>query len=153
MITYENATNAQRAAVENRIGETVRLQSALVDELIKREFDGFTVDDMENLYQPRCPECGEEIEELDDADDDGNTHKCTYCDWTGEESDCESEPQEVYEWWLIDRHTCHELRDIGEVVIDNDYGEWWGRTCTGQSIALDPTFWVLWQEWIKGSED
>jgi hypothetical protein len=50
-----------------------------------------------------------------------------------------AEPQEVYEWWLVSSWLAGELSAIGEPVIDNDYGYWWGRTCTGQAIKLDGT--------------
>ena len=32
-----------------------------------------------------------------------------------------------------------QLREIGEIVIDNDYGEWWGRGCCGQGVLMDGT--------------
>lgn len=46
-------------------------------------------------------------------------------------------PAEVYEWWRIDPWLCERLREIGQVVIDNDYGEWWGRCTTGQALIMD----------------
>jgi hypothetical protein len=48
-------------------------------------------------------------------------------------------PAEVYEWWRVSSWLCAELRKIGEVVIDNGYGQWWGRTCTGQGWIMDGT--------------
>jgi len=48
-------------------------------------------------------------------------------------------PVEVYEWWLVTGYLASRLRGIGEPVLDNEYGCWWGRTCTGQSILLDGT--------------
>lgn len=50
-----------------------------------------------------------------------------------------SEPQEIYEWWRCSRWLSEQLLAIGEPIIDNDYGYWWGRTCTGQAIMMDPT--------------
>lgn len=48
-------------------------------------------------------------------------------------------PQEAYEWWRVTGWLCQRLCDIGEIVIDNDFGCWWGRTCTGQSMLMDGT--------------
>jgi hypothetical protein len=50
-----------------------------------------------------------------------------------------AEDEEVLEWWLVSSWLCDKLRDIGEVVIDNGYGHWWGRTCTGQQLIMDGT--------------
>lgn len=48
-------------------------------------------------------------------------------------------PVEIFEWWLVTDFLAFQLRGIGEPVLDNEYGCWWGRTCTGQSILLDGT--------------
>lgn len=46
---------------------------------------------------------------------------------------------EIYEWWAISEWLADELRDIHEPILSNEYGIWWGRTCTGQAIILDGT--------------
>ena len=46
-------------------------------------------------------------------------------------------PSEVFEWWRVSGWLCGKLRGIGEVVIDNGYGHWWGRCCTGQGYLMD----------------
>lgn len=48
-------------------------------------------------------------------------------------------PREVLEWWLVTSWLCWELSSIGEPIIDNDYGTWWGRTCSGQGVIMDGT--------------
>lgn len=53
--------------------------------------------------------------------------------------DGESEPQEIFEWWLVTRWLAEKLVAIGQPVLDNGYGHWWGRTCTGQAIVMDGT--------------
>lgn len=50
----------------------------------------------------------------------------------------ESEP-EIYEWWRVSEMLARNLKDIGESILDNGYGTWWGRTCTGQSMLMDGT--------------
>ena len=51
-----------------------------------------------------------------------------------------AEPAEVYEWWLITEWLAEQLRELGEPILETDYGTWWGRTCTGQGILGDGTF-------------
>ena len=50
------------------------------------------------------------------------------------------EPAEPYEWWRVTKWLCEQLRNQGEVVLDNDYGCWWGRQTTGQSMIMDGVF-------------
>jgi len=49
-------------------------------------------------------------------------------------------PQEPYEWWRISNWLARRLEELDEVILDNDYGVWWGRCGTGQAINLDGTF-------------
>lgn len=46
-------------------------------------------------------------------------------------------PAEVYEWWRVSDWLCRQLAQHGEVTIDNGYGHWWGRCCTGQGLIMD----------------
>lgn len=50
-----------------------------------------------------------------------------------------AEPAEIFEWWAVTEWLAEELRAIGQPVLDNAYGYWWGRTCTGQGILMDGT--------------
>jgi len=56
-----------------------------------------------------------------------------------ESEDGEMELQEVFEWWLVTPWLARKLAALEEPVLDNGYGYWWGRTCTGQAISLDGT--------------
>lgn len=49
----------------------------------------------------------------------------------------DSEPQDIYEWWIVNAWFADKLRKAGQPILSTDYGTWWGRTCTGQSIACD----------------
>lgn len=44
---------------------------------------------------------------------------------------------EVYEWWRVTSWLASQLTAIGQVVLDNNYGTWWGRCTTGQSMLMD----------------
>ena len=60
-------------------------------------------------------------------------------DWREAVTDADPEPAEPLEWWLVSGDLARDLAEIGEPIIDNGYGTWWGRTCSGQSIMLDGT--------------
>jgi hypothetical protein len=61
----------------------------------------------------------------------------------------EDDPQEIFEWYLIDDdYIANKLIELREPVIVSPFGRWWGRTCTGQSIILDPTFWTIYQDQV-----
>lgn len=44
---------------------------------------------------------------------------------------------EIYEWWRVDKWLAAQLNEIGECVLDNAYGTWWGRCATGQGLIMD----------------
>jgi len=164
--------------------EVLACQSSLVDDLIKEDRDGFTVDDLINLTTDasdwdadRCrswlgdrgiewPDRPEEdtpyvVRALAEpsyaaaleADPDSHEGQCWAAYREADDDDSprghltalrdtvngESEQAEVYEWWLVSSWLCGQLKQSGEVVIDNDYGYWWGRTCTGQGFIMDGT--------------
>ena len=50
-----------------------------------------------------------------------------------------AEPAEIYEWWRVTPWLAGHLKAIGQPVLDNVYGTWWGRTCTGQGYLMDGT--------------
>ena len=52
------------------------------------------------------------------------------------------EPQmkEIYEWWLVAPFFANVLDEQDEPILVTDYGTWWGRTCTGQSLVCD---WII----------
>lgn len=75
-----------------------------------------------------------------DADDDDSPRG-----WLSDARDvcrehAQDNPAEVYEWWRVSSWLCAALDSIGEVTIDNGYGYWWGRTCTGQGFIMDGVF-------------
>ena len=45
--------------------------------------------------------------------------------------------QEPYEWWRVSDWLAKQLMAIGECVLDNNYGYWWGRCATGQGFIMD----------------
>ena len=79
----------------------------------------FTYDDIENNEPRKCGEC----------------IGCTAENGDGEDCDDAISP-EVYEWWAVSPWLYEQLKAQGEPVIDT-FPHLWGRTTTGQAIALD----------------
>jgi len=53
----------------------------------------------------------------------------------------ESEPQDIFEWWLVSSYLCEKLAELGHPVIENE--GIWGRCTTGQAILLDYAITVI----------
>ncbi len=129
--------------------------SSLVDDLIKAASSGELSGDLRDAFEYEginglypdlgnwdADQCREWLK--DHSVDIPETDEYT-------DSDCEDalrdlvrdnggdEPAEVYEWWRVSSWLCDQLKAIGEVTIDNGYGHWWGRTCTGQQWIMDGT--------------
>jgi hypothetical protein len=51
----------------------------------------------------------------------------------------EPQPHEIFEWWAVSNWLSIRLAEIGQPILNNAYGQWWGRTCSGQAIILDGT--------------
>ena len=126
-----------RKFIQNHI---YRNQTALVIELQEKNVYGFHFDDIENLYMT-----DEEILYL-------------YDDLSGLVTDQElidevrnngEDMNEIFEWYLVSDWFLDRLREINEPIIDNDYGEYWGRCGTGQAIYLDHNIQELAYEWAS----
>ena len=130
---------------------TVYCQSALVDEMLKREV--FSYEDIENLYEYKCPECGGGYHELKSLQNDNDDlFHCSNCDKTFEDEP-ENEPQEILEWWIVDSWLLARLKERGEPVLDNDWGEWWGRCTSGQAIFMDGVIEGIYSEYNEKEKE
>lgn len=45
--------------------------------------------------------------------------------------------KEVFSWFLVTEYAYRQYRDNGFVVLETEYGYYWGRTTFGQSITID----------------
>jgi DNA-directed RNA polymerase subunit RPC12/RpoP len=123
--------------------EVITNISDMAEHLFSWEGDKYANwDEWENLYITRCPECGEVVTEPEweevEAEDapNGEGYKCPHCSTLHNEKP-EAEIQEIYEYWIVSPWLGKRLRDKGEPVLER-WGGWiWGRTGTGQVIALD----------------
>lgn len=149
MINNELQTKIDRI-VDNEI---LTCQSSLIDDLLKNGM--FSYDDVQNMYidnsdkieelQDNQEGLQEQISDLEDEDNTKNDSKIEELQNQIDSIDNEIEelteeqenPQEIFEWWIISNWLAKELKEQGEPILENDYGIWWGRTCTGQSIKMD----------------
>lgn len=108
----------------------LRNQSSLIYDLGKLEVDGFLYEDIENLYMT-----DEEI--LEHFDDSKEDEEITQEEFITDYIDNGYDQKEIMEWYLVSDWLLDKLKLKNETFIDNDYGEYWGRCCTGQAIYLD----------------
>jgi len=97
--------------------EVYHNESMLVEELLKE--GKFQYEDIENYYiDPKeYADYGyESAQEFEDSGENVN---------------------EIYEWWRVSTWLLEKLAKKGEPILRTDYGDYWGRTCTGQAILLD----------------
>lgn len=59
------------------------------------------------------------------------------------------EIQEIYEWWVVSDWLSILLRKLGEPMLNNEYGTWWGRCATGQAVYLDGVINKIYDEVMK----
>ena len=99
-----------------------------------------TWEDIENFYVYSCPEC--EVGQADESDFvpeiEPGKYKfvCPDCGHAFDEEP-ESEPQEIFEWWIVTEYLCKKLKAKGEPVMEWGNNYYWWRCCTGQAILLD----------------
>ena len=115
-----------------------RNQSSLITHLQENYVEGFNFDDIENLYMT-----DKEILYLYSDLNDLVTDQ----ELIDEVRNNGEDMNEIFEWYLVSDWFLNRLREINEPVIDNDYGEYWGRCCTGQAICLDHNIQELAYEW------
>ena len=123
-----------------------RCQSSLVEFLLQNDLHaGVTHEDIVNFYEYKCSECGhgEADEDAFQNDkwvagcaEDVKEYVCPYCKKEFDDEP-EHEPQEIMEWWLCSDWLLNRLQERGEPVLRSDLGDWYGRTCSGQSMILD----------------
>lgn len=116
----------------------------------------FTVDDIDNFWQ--YPEYSHKdtgeyfvggtyevleeekervndiVADLEDADPE-DPKIDQYNDYLAELERLETEPAEIYEWWMVTGWLAEKLQEKGECIIP-DFNLW-GRCTTGQAILLD----------------
>ena len=116
-------------------------QSTLVEKLFEQFYE--LEEAIINKYPPftpdkepgECANCRRENVALDEIS--GYCHEC---------HDSSSDPQEVYQWWLIDDEWVQRFINNGLVILQAFGCSWFGRTCGGQSLYQDQEFIFLVKE-------
>lgn len=145
--------------IESLVNQEILLcQSSLVEAMLENGMASY--DDIENTYKDNSEEIEElqnEVEEIKDNEryielDDKyeeieGEEEIEYNNFNKEIEKLESKieeleqeqetPQEAYEWWAVTEWFANKLRGYNELILDNDYGTWWGRSCSGQAIKMD----------------
>ena len=130
-ISKEEFFNLDQEAIQDITRDFIephihRNQSALICHLQEQNVEDFYFEDIKNLYytdEQLKSYYSEDVKSMSDEELDEFRYDI------GE--------REIYEWYLVSDWFLSKLRQINEPYIDNDYGEYWGRTCFGQSIYLD----------------
>ena len=142
-LTKEEYFNLDNGIVQDITREFItphiyRHQSSLITHLQENYIEGFNFDDIENLHMS-----DEEIlKYMGSYDEDMSDQEII----DEVRNNCE-DMNEIFEWYLVSDWFLARLREINEPIIDNDYGEYWGRCCTGQAICLDHNIQELAYEW------
>lgn len=100
-------------------------QTYLVEEML------LDIDHMVNLFYTDSELIEMGYSDVEDARDDG------------------AEIKEIFEWWVVSDWLAGRLEAHGEPLLINDYGTWWGRTCTGQAILLDFVIEQIYDELVE----
>lgn len=56
------------------------------------------------------------------------------------DGDFDFEGKEVHQWWIVSDWLFNQLKSRGEIVLENKYGDWWGRQVGGQAVDMDDVF-------------
>ena len=127
-------TEDEKNFTEREVSKLVCMTN-LVESVIRANFEyphsdisHFDFENIRNLtHQATCEDCGST---------DCNNNHCNACG-----SDEVGYPiKEILEWWLVDNFQARHLEALGEPMLYAGGQNFWGRTCSGQSIILDGTF-------------
>lgn len=97
--------------------------------------DGQTHNPSESLAPIPCATCEGAGETLNPDGDEDPEYLADLRELVSDHGEC----VDILEWYLVDSWLCGELDAVGEPTLDNDYGYWWGRTCSGQGLIMDGT--------------
>ena len=134
-ITKDQFFNSSPSLVQDVTREFIfphilKNQSYLVNHLSSQDVDGFRFDDIQNIYMTDK----EIIEDLglDDEEITSDMVKEII-----EDLGLSDNLKEPLEWYLVSEWFLDRIKEINEPYIENSYGTYWGRQCSGQSIYLD----------------
>lgn len=116
--------------------EVLKCDSSLVCDLLEQEKGEWTSEHVRNLYPD--PE-NWDVKQCREWLDEHVGYDVVAVDELREAVRENAEAQEIFEWWAVTDWLARELIKSEEPVLENIYGTWWGRTCTGQAMKMDGT--------------
>ena len=147
----DNKQEIEESAKNIISNEILAVQSSLVEKLLSENI--IQIDTIQNYYHYHVDnkltgsdeymssdEFDTYKEKIEEKINDLESDEKDATEWQehlDELENIESQPQEIYEWWLISDWLKEKLLAEGEPVLDTDYGIWWGRTSSGQQIVAD----------------
>ena len=166
-IHYGNANNEQRTFIEARIEQEIYcLANAEVNFILSSEsmdapysWDDLTMSDRYEyngefvpFYDISYDDLQAEIEllqaKMDQALESNSSDEIER--EINELQELQPIENDILQWFYCSEWLATKLSEIGEsVIIRSSSPSIWGRTCCGQGIALDPTFWDIFQEDIQ----
>lgn len=140
----ERAVKIEKAATLIRDREIYCCDSSLVSDMMQAGNDEFSLENVSNLRTDpdgwAAETCEEWLRDRDiEFDPIGADDECEYEERLRDLVRDNAEESEPYEWWRCSEWLARQLNKVGECVLDNNYGYWWGRGCTGQSMMMDGT--------------
>jgi hypothetical protein len=120
-----NTKPTQRELEEFVSREIGICQSSLIDMLLNKNQDNGGLDGFDDEHITNYDKTREQL--IDEG----------YTDKQINDADIDNGYQEIFEWWTIGEWMKDQLLEQGEPILENDYGTWWGRCTTGQSISID----------------
>ena len=131
-LTEKEYFKMDNGIVQNITDEFIRphikhYQSNFVYDMQQEGVEGFSWDYVENQYHSKeeiLEDFGDNKEEMTEEEIENLVYE---------------NPKEIFEWYLVSSWFLGRLKEINEPYIVNDYGNYWGRCCTGQAICLDYT--------------
>lgn len=141
---YDSNSSTNQRIMDSFVArEVLACISDLADYLIDYNGEKYaSFDDFFKYYEKVCSEC----ENTDGFEEDKNNEsetiwRCNCCNQVLSNKCYEAldtEPREVFEWWIVTPWLGEKLKNNNEVVLER-WGGWiWGRGCSGQAISLDP---------------
>lgn len=107
-------------------------------------------DDIENAYEDICPKCGSDdvykVLEADKPSANDDCFECGSCGILQENEQLESQPREIFEWWIVTEYLYNKLKAQGQPVLEWGNNCYWGRCTSGQAILLDHVISVICEE-------
>ena len=139
----ENTINHEIKACQTSIVETLLQLEQLDPESVQNQYPSFNDKSIVEL-QEHLDEVAVDYESEDVYCDD-ILDVSDYENYLRDEAETYAEPQEILEYWLVSEWLANQLIEAGEPVVQGLNCSWWGRTCSGQAISLDPTLWDIWE--------